>query len=472
MKISIIMCVFNSMPYIMSSIESFKKQKYKNKELIIVYSKSNDHTDRYLKTINEKNIRIFNFNGPIYKSLNFGINVSKGDVVGILHSDDVFFSKFTLSKVAKEYKKNKPEVVYGNIVYSEKNNLLKIKRSWNNINIKNKYDIPPHTGTFITKKLCKRFKYKENYLISSDTDFLIRLFSGNYKYKYINSYITIMRVGGLSSNLFYIVKKFTEDLDIYRNHKLSTIDYFKKIISKTSQFFIYRKKLKNNFHIYLNNASKAKFIKLKNIKDINGKIISALNLAFIAYNFKFKLRTHNYIFWPDGIFTTYLTKLKKIPGREFFKMFLNKINRKKIKFNKIYIFGNLPLTSKIWIKKNLNYPFIHKNLPYGDIKKISLKLKKIKLANNSLAILTLPTPKQELIANIILNNNPRSNVICIGGSINILSGHEKKTPSILYKLNLEWFWRLKFDSKRRLIRLFESGILFLKLIFLGKNNIF
>ncbi len=466
------MCVLNSMPYIMSSIESFKKQKYKNKELIIVYSKSNDNTDKYLDTINEKNIRKFNFNGPIYQSLNFGINVSKGDIIGILHSDDVFFSKFTLSKVANEYKKDKPDVIYGNILYSEKNNLLSIKRTWDNIIIKNKYDIPPHTGTFINKKLCKKFKYKENYFISSDTDFLIKIFSGNYKYRYINIYITIMRIGGLSSSLFYIFKKFKEDLDIYKKNKLSLIDYFKKVISKTSQFFNTKKNIQSDYHIYLNNVSKTKFINFKNIKEINGKIISALNLAFIAYNFKFKLKTHNYIFWPDGIFTTYLTNLKKIPGREFFKIFLNIINRKKIKFNKIYILGNLPLISKIWIKNNLNFPFIHKNLPYGDIKKIGLKLNKIKLPNNSLVILTLPTPKQELIANIVLSNNPRSNVICIGGSINILSEYEKKTPSILYKLNLEWLWRLKFDSRRRFIRLFESGILFLKLKFSGKNNIF
>ena len=77
----------------MASVESFKKQKYKNKELIIIYSKSDDHTDEYLKTIQNNNIKSYNFNGNIYASMNFGIRKSRGDIIGILHSDDIFLAK-------------------------------------------------------------------------------------------------------------------------------------------------------------------------------------------------------------------------------------------------------------------------------------------------------------------------------------------------------------------------------------------
>ena len=76
----------------MASVESFKKQKYKNKELIIINSKSDDHTDEYLKTIQNNNIKSYNFN-DIYASMNFGIRKSRGDIIGILHSDDIFLAK-------------------------------------------------------------------------------------------------------------------------------------------------------------------------------------------------------------------------------------------------------------------------------------------------------------------------------------------------------------------------------------------
>ena len=107
-------------------------------------------------------------------------------------------------------------------------------------------------------------------------------------------------------------------------------------------------------------------------------------------------------------------------------------------------------------------------------RKSKLTIKKVSLIflNQSLIILTLPTPKQELVANSILRKNPKTNIICIGGSINILSGYEKKSPTILYRLNLEWLWRLRFDTRRRFSRLLESAILFFKLKLSGNNNIF
>ena len=331
MKISIIMCVFNSMPYIASSIESFRKQKYKNKELIIVYSKSKDNTEDYLKTINDKNIKKFNFNGSIYKSLNFGIEKSKGEIIGVLHSDDIFFSEFVLSHVVKECKKSKTDVIFGNILFSEKNDLTKITRSWTKIDIKKKYNIPPHTGTFIKKKIYSRFKYDKKYTISADTDLLIRLFNNKVKYKYLNEYISIMRTGGLSTNIYFLKKKIEEDLHVFKNNQLSFDDYIKKIIYKTGQLFFLKKIKITKYHRVINNFSKVKFLEIKKFHKILGKVISALNLAFITYNYKFNLRTHNYLFWPDGIFSKRVGNIKKMPGRIYFKKILKILNSQKKK---------------------------------------------------------------------------------------------------------------------------------------------
>ena len=466
------MCTMNSMPYIMTSIESFKKQKYKNKELIIVNSKSKDNTEEYLLNVNDKNIRKYNFNGSIYNALNFGISRSKGEIVGILHSDDVFYSDLTLSHVAKEYNKHKPDVIFGNILYSSKNDLTNIKRSWSKIRLLNKYDIPPHTGTFVSKDIYKKNKYSKKYFISSDTDFLIKIFSKKIKYKYLNTYISIMRSGGLSTNIYYFFKKMSEDLSIYKNYNLSFFDYIKKLLSKIKQFFTKKKYKIDEYHKNLNYISKIHFFNIKKFDKTFGKVISALNLAFVTYNYKFNLRTQNYLFWPDGVFSSYMTNIKKIPGRVFFLKIIKKINQNVKKYNKIFIVGNLPSISKIWIKKNLKFSYTHINLPYDNIEKLLQKVDRIKFLNHSLIILTLPTPKQELIANKIIKKYPYTNIICIGGSINILSGYEKKTPMILYKLNLEWLWRLKFDSKRRFLRLLESLFLLIKIKLTGKNTIY
>ena len=255
MKISIIMCVLNSMPYIVSSVESFRRQKYKTKELIIVHSKSKDNTQYYLDSIKDKNIKKFNYNGSIYKALNFGISKAKGKVIGVLHSDDIFFCPNTLDQVISKFKEKNTDIVYGNILFSKKNNLLNIVRIWNNINISNNYEIPPHTGTFIKKKVYKMIKYNESYKISADTDFLIKIFKKKLRSSYLKKYITIMRTGGLSTNIFFFIKKAKEDLKIYKVHNLTFFDYFLKLFSKKKQIFSNKYLKKTKYQRVLNDLS-------------------------------------------------------------------------------------------------------------------------------------------------------------------------------------------------------------------------
>ena len=464
------MCAKNSMPYIMASIESFRKQSYKHKELIVVNSLSDDNTIEYLNTIKDKNIKIYKYEGNIYASMNYGISKSSGKVVGILHSDDVYFNFNILSNVIKNFKNKDIDLIYGDILYSKKNDLTVYKRSWSNIQIKKKYDLPPHTGTFIRKSILDKNKYNTNFLISSDTDLLLRILNKKIKIYYIKKYICIMRMGGLSTNLNFLIRKIKEDLKIYYKNRLTIINYIQKIISKSNQFFFEKKILPNSYHKNLNEVAKVKFLDLNIFQKYKGNIFSALNLAFISYDYKYKIRTHRYIFWPDGVFSSIIIDKKKIPGREIFIKILNKLNYSK-KNKKIIILGNLPKVSKKWLEKNLVKKYRHYSLPYDNAQKIYYKIRLKRLINNSIIILTLPTPKQELLANLIIKDYPECNILCIGGSINMLSGYEKRAPNFFYKLNLEWLWRLRFDTKRRMLRLIESLKLVIELYLMGKNKI-
>ena len=91
MKISIITVVKNGMPFLKTAIKSFELQNYNKKELIIVYSSSNDGTEEFLLRLKNRYKIIKKNTRSIYAALNSGIKNSTGDVIGILHSDDVFF---------------------------------------------------------------------------------------------------------------------------------------------------------------------------------------------------------------------------------------------------------------------------------------------------------------------------------------------------------------------------------------------
>ena len=89
-------------------------------------------------------------------------------------------------------------------------------------------------------------------------------------------------------------------------------------------------------------------------------------------------------------------------------------------------------------------------MPYGNIEEITKK--KYSIEKNQLVFITLPTPKQEQFAEHLSHNNKRFKIICIGGSIAIASGEERVVPKFIYYF--EFLWRLRYDTLRRLNRLF------------------
>ena len=240
--ITVITIVKNGMPILKDCINSVKSQNLKNIEHIIVYSDSKDGTLLYLKK--KKKFIIDKNSQNKFGSLNLGIKKSTGNYIGILHSDDLFFSNKTLSNVSKILKKKKPDILYGNLLYVKKNNVSKIIRKW----ISTKYRknkilsgwIPPHPTLFVKREILLNNLYSENFPISGDYDFMIRLFKKNLQVYFYDTFITIMRFGGDSNkSIFNILKKMQEDYLILKknNIKFPLIKLLQKNIIKLGQFF-------------------------------------------------------------------------------------------------------------------------------------------------------------------------------------------------------------------------------------------
>lgn len=251
-KISIITVVKNGMPYLIDSLKSFQLQNYPNKEHIIIYSSSEDGTEEFLKS-QKKNIKILKkdkkFNNK-WDCLNLGIKFATGDIIGILHADDIFYNKNTLSYIARNFS-DKYDFIYGNLLFCEQNNILKIKREWKS----EKMDIDklkfgwmaPHPTIFVRKKILLKNKYIRDYDISGDYYFMLSLFHKNYKHKFLNHFLCIMRLGGGSTNIKNFFQKLDQDLKIAKCFfKNNYICVFFKIFKKIFQFQLLTKNIKNN----------------------------------------------------------------------------------------------------------------------------------------------------------------------------------------------------------------------------------
>lgn len=254
MKLSIITCTNNSEKTIIETLNSINNQSYKNYELIVVDNLSTDKTLEIIKNNYKGILKITceNDNG-IYDALNKGLKEVSGEIVFVLHSNDQIINEDCFERIVNFFRNYNVDVVYGNINL-KKNNSKKIIRNWisNSKNLENKilnsdfykgklYNgwVPAHTSLFINRQTIELLgKYDLKYKISSDYDYIIRLFSLNQiKIMYTNQYIVSMSLGGISTRINNLITKAIEDYMIIKKNKLGgLIVLLKKIFSKFKQF--------------------------------------------------------------------------------------------------------------------------------------------------------------------------------------------------------------------------------------------
>lgn len=221
-------------------------QTYDDIEWIVIDGLSKDGTLDYIKA-NEDLIDqwISEPDKGIYDALNKGINMATGEVIGILHSDDLFDSKHTVAQIAELFKYSKADGVYGNLKYVSKINTDKTIRFWQSEffdpKLLKKGWMPPHPSLFLKKEVYQTHGlFDLNFKIAADYDFILRLFMDRtLKFSYHNQVITKMRVGGASNQSFKnIVRKSKEDLRALKKNKLKYpyLILLRKNLSKLPQF--------------------------------------------------------------------------------------------------------------------------------------------------------------------------------------------------------------------------------------------
>ncbi len=246
MKISIITAVYNNKANMGGCIGSVASQTYSNKEHIIVDGASTDGT---LSIIKEAR----NFNGRwvsepdkgIYDALNKGISMATGDIIGILHSDDLFYSDRILEKVADIFVRTGCDAVYGDLLYVDREDVSKVVRYWksSSFDVKNFRHgwMPAHPTLFLKREVYEQFgKFDLQFTISSDYDFMLRTVgSGKLRCEYMPEVVTRMRLGGASNkSLKNIWQKSMDDFHALRKNNMGGwYTLFMKNVTKVGQFF-------------------------------------------------------------------------------------------------------------------------------------------------------------------------------------------------------------------------------------------
>lgn len=211
MKISIITATYNRAHIIRDCIESVLKQEFKDYEYIIVDGVSKDNTIDIIKEYEPKfdgRLRwISEADEGLYDAINKGIRMAKGDVVGIINSDDFFHRSDTFELIAHAFEDPKVEAIYGDdrvVSGDNANKELRITRAAYFRTWMYRIGLMPGHQTFYAKReLFEKYGYyKTDYKIAADFELMLRfIYVNGVKTKYIPETIMTFRVGGVSTQL-------------------------------------------------------------------------------------------------------------------------------------------------------------------------------------------------------------------------------------------------------------------------------
>ena len=244
MKISVITIVYNNREFITDCIESVLSQSYPNVEHIVIDGGSTDGTLDVLNGYrNQLSALISEKDKGLYDALNKGIRLATGDVVGVLHSDDLYYEPDTLKKVIAEFESSGADLLYANGMYVPRDDIRQVKRIYKAKPFSRHYInfgwIPLHTTIYVRRELFQSYGlYDDNFHIAGDYDISLRWFKNpDIKKHFLNEWVVKMRLGGKSTTSHLQKRKSGEDLAIIKRHHLpGSFTLFCKIARKIPQY--------------------------------------------------------------------------------------------------------------------------------------------------------------------------------------------------------------------------------------------
>lgn len=246
MKISVVTAVFNREATLGEAIESVIAQDYPEVEHVIQDGGSRDDTLGVIERLAGPKVMLESVpDKGIYDGINKGIARSTGEVVGLMHSDDLFAHSVVLSRVAEAMVDPEIDGVYGDLDYVAANDTDRIIRKWRSgpytpESLRRGW-MPPHPTLYLRRTVYERWGlYDTSFRIAADYDAMLRyLVRGQIRLAYVPEVFVKMRVGGESNaSIKKILRKSSEDYRAIRANGVGGIGTLAgKNLSKIKQFF-------------------------------------------------------------------------------------------------------------------------------------------------------------------------------------------------------------------------------------------
>ena len=247
MKVSIITTAFNSAATIRGTLESVSKQDYHDIEHIVVDASSTDDTVKIVNEFPHVSVIVSEKDKGIYYGMNKGLRLCTGDIICFLNSDDWYPQEDVISQVVNILRKNKVQVVYGDLQYVDRLNIEKIARTWRSGHFRRNslyYGwMPPHPTFFARKEIYEQVGlFNTSLRNAADYELMLRvLLNPEVHASYLPQVLVKMRRGGYSNaKLIHRLRANREDFKAWQINGLKPgmFTRYLKPLRKIPQFFL------------------------------------------------------------------------------------------------------------------------------------------------------------------------------------------------------------------------------------------
>jgi glycosyltransferase involved in cell wall biosynthesis len=222
---TIITATYNCADTVAQCLGSVANQNHLSREHVVIDGASTDDTLKILQSHQAQIAALVSEpDRGIYDALNKGVAIATGDVIGLLHADDVYASDQVLAAVADAFKNPDVEAVYGDLQYVSRADVSRVIRYWRAGGFSKpklaRGWMPPHPTLFLRRGVYERVGlFNTRYRIAADYDFMLRVLGGLNadQVVYLPEVLVKMRMGGASNrSIKAIARKSTEDYQILR----------------------------------------------------------------------------------------------------------------------------------------------------------------------------------------------------------------------------------------------------------------
>ena len=301
--VSIVLPVYNSELFLKDCIKSILDQTFKKFELVVVLDKSNDNSEKIIKSFKDNRIRLIKKKNKtnLADALNLGISYSKGDIIARADSDDIYKK----SRIQMQYnflKKNKKTDIVGSavkIISKKKSRYIYFPEKNLTIKWAMFFSCPlAHPTIMFRKKSIKKIKFYNSKALFEDYDLYFRGFN---EFKFYNIQKVLATLRDRDESLYKKNFKFSLlELNMYK--KFIYMNYNIKASNEDLRAIVYKKisKKNKNFEFIIKNILKKINQPNQEIKNLTIYLLSSILIRNRKY-FLF-LKNLNYFFSLNKFF--------------------------------------------------------------------------------------------------------------------------------------------------------------------------